>query len=192
MTQLRKFAVFTAIAALAMISAAQSAVLDFTITGKNVGDGISWQSQSTISALENRYTAGQGDWIFPELFTTNSQSLANLLTEKQWGDKGSYGGTGLGILVGATGSFGSGGSYIVFEDTGRPIYSYTGGLSPEGRPYNATFTTGTWTLQTSTGTDTLVVAGSSVPEPSSWGLMLLGVVGLGFVRHRRAKSAHAA
>ncbi|WP_294535270.1 hypothetical protein [uncultured Rhodoblastus sp.] len=192
MRMFRKFAFFTGVAALTMISAAQSAVLDFTITGKDVGSGISWQSNSTISTLENVFTAGQGDWIFSKLTTTNSQNLANLLTTKEWWNKGPYAGTGLGILVGKTGSYGSGGGYIVFEDTGTPIFTYTGGLSANhGRPYDATFNPGTYMLATSTGMDRLVI-GSPVPESSTWTLMLLGFGGLGVASYRRDKTVHAA
>jgi hypothetical protein len=189
---MKRFLLATVTAFLAVSGAAQSAILlDFTITGKNVGSGISWQSESTISTLENRYTAGQGDWMFSKTFTTDSQRQANLLTEKQPFDKGPYAGTGLGILVGANGSFGVGGSYIVFEDTGKSIFTYTGGLSSEGRPYDATFKPGTYTLDTSTGTDTLRIS-SAVPEPSTWAMMLAGFGALGFVGYRRNQAAKLA
>jgi hypothetical protein len=193
MTKFLGFAVLTTLAALSMVSVAHSAILlDFTITGNNVGGGISWQSESTISTLENKYTAGQGDWMFSTLITTSSQEMANLLTEKQSFDKGPYAGTGFGILVGKNGSHGTGGSYIVFEDTGKPIFTYTGGVSAnDGRPFDATFKIGTYTLETSTGMDTLVVS-SAVPEPSTLVLMVLGFGGLGAVSYRRAKMVHAA
>jgi hypothetical protein len=32
----------------------------------------------------------------------------------------------------------------------------------------------------------------SVPEPSTWAMMLLGFAGLGFAGYRRAKAGHAA
>jgi hypothetical protein len=42
------------------------------------------------------------------------------------------------------------------------------------------------------GETVIATAGSStIPEPSTWAMMLLGFVGLGFVGYRRAKSGHA-
>jgi hypothetical protein len=34
-------------------------------------------------------------------------------------------------------------------------------------------------------------AGSGVPEPSTWAMMVIGIAGLGFVRFRRARTGHA-
>jgi hypothetical protein len=36
------------------------------------------------------------------------------------------------------------------------------------------------------------IAESSIPEPSTWGMMLLGFAGLGFAGYRKAKSGRAA
>ncbi len=185
-TQLRIAAVLSSLFLVTMASASQAMLLELKLTGENVGTGISWQSNSTISTLENKYTAGQGDWLFTEMATTNSQEMANLLTESQSFTSKPYAGTGFGIIVGANNSFGKGGAYIVFEDTGTPIFKYTGGLSPnDARPYNATFSTGTYTLQTSTGTDRFVVS-SAIPEPSTWAMLLSGFAALGLLGARSA------
>jgi hypothetical protein len=64
-------------------------------------------------------------------------------------------------------------------------------LSSEGRPYDATFKPGTYTLDTSTGTDTLRIS-SAVPEPSTWAMMLAGFGALGFVGYRRNQAAKLA
>ena len=37
--------------------------------------------------------------------------------------------------------------------------------------------------------DTLVVSQGSVPEPSTWAMMLLGFAGLGFLSYRQSRKA---
>ena len=162
-------------------STASAGLLDFKLTGAGAGNGVVWQSESTIDTLENQWTAGQGDWIWANTLTTNSQGLANLLVDKPWWDSSSYAGTSLGIKIGAGGSNGNPGTCYQYVDAGAPIFSYTGSLSSNyNRPYNATFTTGTWTLDTYVDGHiqqaTLTVA---APETSTWAMMGVGFVGLG-------------
>ncbi len=45
---------------------------------------------------------------------------------------------------------------------------------------------------TFTGTQTPITAGTTVPEPSSWAMMLLGFAGLGYAGYRKTKSAPTA
>ena len=190
LTQVSRALALGASAAIAVVSAASAETLDFKLTGAGAGTGVEWTSNSSINTLENSWTAGQGDWIFTSLLTTNSQSVANLLTQDWW-----YTGTALGVLIGKAGSYGVGGDYVEFASTGTPIFTYTGGLSGSNRPYNATFSVGSWTLKTfdtytnQFGSGTLTV--SAVPGPTAgasiWGLLVLAAYGLRAQLSRLAK-----
>ena len=48
------------------------------------------------------------------------------------------------------------------------------------------FTLGTFELRSIvSGSSTLTISAAGVPEPSTWAMMIIGFVGLGFLKHRR-------
>ena len=173
---LLKAVVLATIAGIGVTTGARASLLDFQVTGAGVGSGLEWQSAASIQTFENHWTAGQGDWLFTSL-TKNMPGVANLLTS-------GVAGTGFGILLGT--------NYLVFDDTGTAIFTYAGELSQFDRPYNATFSPGTWTLASQDGADRLVV--TTVPEPSGWTLTLtmLAIVGVARVLTSRNLVAIAA
>ena len=185
----RKFVLAACIIGLAGQTSARAGVLEFTLTGPDAGTGIEWLSPSSVQTLENPWTSGQGDWIFSSAVTNNIPTVANLLTDKQWWDTGPYAGTAIGMMVGENGSGGYPGSYVVFADTGAPIFTYTGGLSQYNRPFNATFSVGTWTLQSPNGSNTLVIRDVAAPEASTWMMLLTGFVVAGTFGYRTSRKA---
>jgi PEP-CTERM motif len=58
--------------------------------------------------------------------------------------------------------------------------------------YSAAFTgVVDYNIQGSAALSNVTTSSSAVPEPSTWGMMLLGFVGLGFAGYRRARAGHA-
>jgi PEP-CTERM motif len=48
-----------------------------------------------------------------------------------------------------------------------------------------------YNIQGSAALSNVETSSSAVPEPSTWAMMLLGFVGLGFTGYQRARAGHA-
>ena len=84
--------------------------------------------------------------------------------------------------------YGSGFAYTgVDNNIPNLVSEYIGnvtGASPLWKPYS------NFATLTEAGNQNLIT--TSVPEPATWAMMLLGFAGLGFAGHRRARKSHAA
>jgi hypothetical protein len=60
---------------------------------------------------------------------------------------------------------------------------------PQGSYVVAFITESTGAIQATANSGAIFETGSAVPEPSTWAMMALGFVGLGFAGYRRARTA---
>jgi hypothetical protein len=100
------------------------------------------------------------------------------------GSPGAYGfdGDGACSAIGCTSpdpnGYGGPGVTFTILDTDHGIVNFAGGIAPGQTAW--------FSLEEAVSLNTIVVG---VPEPSTWAMMLLGFVGLGFLAHRRKSRA---
>ena len=109
-------------------------------------------------------------------FGTSGNFFSSVLTQNGdafiiWGDQG---GT---PLVGVPSGYRSGAPISSFREIGGETIA------------GMTLIPGTYTFSLPNDTVTLDIAGSPVPEPSTWEMMLIAFAGLGFAGYRRARAA---
>jgi hypothetical protein len=159
----------------------------------------------TLSPIHPKLTAGINP---PEAVVNLNSGTSDLYTGTFSGPPGGVSGPGFGPGTGFPGPLfepatSGTGNLVSFSLTFSSVHVFEGYLSdaPLGTSTdtwdNATFTSlgltsGTyeWTWGTGTDQNFTIVISSAVPEPSTWAMMILGFVGVGFMAHRRSHRAH--
>jgi PEP-CTERM motif len=184
--------------ALAAPGVANATTVDLTISGSLDGD--SYTATLSLDVTGGQVTSGTGTLSI--LGFTNAPLV--LITTSSPGNEG----TPVGYRANdGTDYFNTGQAYpidtlgLLFDvNTTTPVWGayplFAVWSNTLGDGYSAAFTgvvdgVEYYNIQGSAALSNVETSSSAVPEPSTWAMMLLGFVGLGFTGYQRARAGHA-